>query len=481
MAPIVHPDPDGRGGVRIENDLDPTRVGGQPHEGFGAMGHFVQSEVTNRVSRKKDGDILVQGDDLLVARYGDPLVQLDEEPPGGEQRPAKPKAASGGGASSAAAGTTNQARRPGEEGGEQDAGGTQNEDGGNGPKVQASRSGSGSGGTVSLSNYLQRSAGSGSSLDSGASGRMSGAFGHNFGGVRVHDDASAHSVCRSLGANAFATGSHVYFAAGRYNPGSEGGDRLLAHELTHVVQQSGGVGRMVAGKSVTLSTPGDPYEQQADHVASLVTRALHSGGNGGADVARQADDGDDAAAPAIPTMSLAEAIIQRKVSGIPDVQMDIGITLGIIGVAVSAGAWFFSISGSHRCGIDPRLNWVAERGEARNTYRRAHPWQNQTWTLFDDSWTGRLPNEYWTLTLKWRYNGAELLDITVEQNVRGDPWSSTECIVGVFDDQSETGRLGFRFNLDWDPVYFGHAQTSFSGWIGVDGAGHRDNFSWRNL
>jgi len=64
----------------------------------------------------------------------------------------------------------------------------------------------------------------------------------------------------SLGAEAFTYGSDIYFAPGRYQPGSTNGERLLAHELTHVVQQAGGnpsVQRDVKGK-----TPVKPYERQ---------------------------------------------------------------------------------------------------------------------------------------------------------------------------------------------------------------------------
>jgi hypothetical protein len=67
-------------------------------------------------------------------------------------------------------------------------------------------------------------------------------FGHDFGDVRIHADESAAESARSIGALAYATGRDVAFAAGQYQPGTAQGQRLLAHELAHVVQQRGGVG-----------------------------------------------------------------------------------------------------------------------------------------------------------------------------------------------------------------------------------------------
>jgi hypothetical protein len=64
-------------------------------------------------------------------------------------------------------------------------------------------------------------------------------FGHDFSRVRVHADSLAASAARSVCANAFTLGSDVVFGAGRYEPASEAGQHLLAHELAHVVQQGG--------------------------------------------------------------------------------------------------------------------------------------------------------------------------------------------------------------------------------------------------
>ena len=65
---------------------------------------------------------------------------------------------------------------------------------------------------------------------------------------------------------AFATGTDVYFAKGEYNPGSADGDRLIAHELAHVVQQRGAANT----GPLTVSKPGDALETEADSVADSI-------------------------------------------------------------------------------------------------------------------------------------------------------------------------------------------------------------------
>jgi hypothetical protein len=79
----------------------------------------------------------------------------------------------------------------------------------------------------------------GRALDEGLRGSMEPAFGADFSGVRVHTDAKADSLNRSLQARAFTTGQDIFFRGGEYNPASGGGKELVAHELTHVVQQNG--------------------------------------------------------------------------------------------------------------------------------------------------------------------------------------------------------------------------------------------------
>ncbi len=63
-------------------------------------------------------------------------------------------------------------------------------------------------------------------------------FGQDFSGVRIHTDQEAVQMSQELGAQAFTHGQDVYFNEGKFNPESSSGEHLLAHELTHVVQQN---------------------------------------------------------------------------------------------------------------------------------------------------------------------------------------------------------------------------------------------------
>jgi hypothetical protein len=90
-----------------------------------------------------------------------------------------------------------------------------------------------------LERSIESARSSGSPLDAGLRVQMEPAFGADFSGVRVHSDAKAHGLNQSLQARAFTTGQDIFFRGGEYNPGSSSGKELLAHELTHVVQQNG--------------------------------------------------------------------------------------------------------------------------------------------------------------------------------------------------------------------------------------------------
>ena len=84
---------------------------------------------------------------------------------------------------------------------------------------------------------IDQSRGSGSRLPAAVQTSMEGSFGADFSGVRVHADASADALSRSMQARAFTVGSDIFFARGQYQPTSTAGQRVLAHELIHTVQQ----------------------------------------------------------------------------------------------------------------------------------------------------------------------------------------------------------------------------------------------------
>ncbi len=66
--------------------------------------------------------------------------------------------------------------------------------------------------------------------------RMEAAMGHDFSHVRIHTEGAAQKASKDINAHAFTAGSHIYFGSGEYQPGTTKGDRLIAHELTHVIQ-----------------------------------------------------------------------------------------------------------------------------------------------------------------------------------------------------------------------------------------------------
>jgi hypothetical protein len=82
--------------------------------------------------------------------------------------------------------------------------------------------------------------GSGQSLPADVRSFFEPRFGHDFGSVRIHDDARAAELSRSVSARAFTVGNDIVFGASEYAPRSEAGRSLLAHELTHTIQQTGG-------------------------------------------------------------------------------------------------------------------------------------------------------------------------------------------------------------------------------------------------
>jgi hypothetical protein len=93
-------------------------------------------------------------------------------------------------------------------------------------------------------------------------------FGADFGHVRLHAGDSADSAARAVGALAYTRGSDIVFRKGEYRPESSAGRQLLAHELTHVVQQQGNAaGRIDASRVEPVDSPA---EREADHVAARV-------------------------------------------------------------------------------------------------------------------------------------------------------------------------------------------------------------------
>lgn len=117
---------------------------------------------------------------------------------------------------------------------------------------------------------IQRS-GEGSPLPSNDRGFIESRFGQDFGDVRIHEDSGAGVAARELKAQAFTAGRDIYFAPGRFQPQTPEGQKLLAHELTHVVQQRSGMVAPGMTKTV-IGAPGDAFEQEADRASEAIVR-----------------------------------------------------------------------------------------------------------------------------------------------------------------------------------------------------------------
>lgn len=105
-------------------------------------------------------------------------------------------------------------------------------------------------------------AGGGAALPAGTRAAMESAFAADFSAVRVHTGPASDRVASGLGARALTAGRDIVFGAGGFRPHTPGGDRLLAHELAHVVQQAGGLPRAAVDGGTA-----DPLEKAAEAAA----------------------------------------------------------------------------------------------------------------------------------------------------------------------------------------------------------------------
>ena len=161
---------------------------------------------------------------------------------------------------------------------------------------------------------------------------MESRFGQDFGSVRVHTDAAAHDSAKSVNAQAYTVGDNIVFQSGKYDPSSQQGQHMLAHELTHVVQQrSGPVEGTDAGGGVKVSDPADRFEREAasnaDRLMSAPPTAQrcaedhdHSSHEGGGTPTAQtyvqrAEAGEEEAPEEETT---AQTYVQRAEEGVPE-------------------------------------------------------------------------------------------------------------------------------------------------------------------
>lgn len=111
---------------------------------------------------------------------------------------------------------------------------------------------------------------SGSQLDVSVRNDMEARFGHDFSRVRVHSGSAAEQSARDVNAEAYTVGNNIVFGAGKFSPSTQPGRHLLAHELTHVLQQSG---KAASPARVARQTPSTP-QQLVPHVTAEIEAGL---------------------------------------------------------------------------------------------------------------------------------------------------------------------------------------------------------------
>jgi hypothetical protein len=150
--------------------------------------------------------------------------------------------------------------------------------------------------------------GGGSPLDTDTRGLMESRLGHDFSDVRVHTDGKAHESAQSINAQAYTVGSDVVFQSGKYEPATDSGRHVLAHELTHVVQQrSGPVDGTPAPGGIRISDPSDPFERAAEQSAASAMSepaVAAPASAGGAAVQRQEEEEEPVQALAVQALAV---------------------------------------------------------------------------------------------------------------------------------------------------------------------------------
>ncbi|HYO90099.1 MAG TPA: DUF4157 domain-containing protein [Pyrinomonadaceae bacterium] len=155
----------------------------------------------------------------------------------------------------------------------------------------------------------------GQTLDGGVKAEMESAFDESFNDVRIHTGGEAQKMNDELGARAVTRGRDIYFNSSEYNPSTREGKELLAHELTHVIQQRGG------SQSQTVNQEGDAFEKEAERNASAIMRGerpeVRGSGSAAPAFQRQAPAQPRPAAPPPPAnvADFTVVLLQQRPSG----------------------------------------------------------------------------------------------------------------------------------------------------------------------
>jgi hypothetical protein len=181
--------------------------------------------------------------------------------------------------------------------------------------------------------------------------RMENSFGHDFSRVRIHYDAEAGAMSRQISALAFTHGSHIYFQEGGYHPDTSDGKRLLAHELTHVIQQGEAPRQSQGGDRSGDREPGRTSSSVLQRTATWGGAAVHE------------------------TNNLVDVFLSGAVVGITVQQLNgtaLGSTAGARGALVSPTLAFASAASG---GVNAKVASVpTNTGSSDETVLGSGPW-----------------------------------------------------------------------------------------------------------
>ncbi len=167
---------------------------------------------------------------------------------------------------------------------------------------------------------LERAAGSpGAPLPADLQGQFEQSLGVALGGVLVHTGEDSAAAASSVNARAYTVGQDIHFNAGQYDPGSQAGQHLLAHEVAHTVQQGSGAASGLQPK-LEVSSPGDAGEVEADQAADAMIAGRPAAVSPASGLQRDADPaGEPPAAATDPVLDSGEAALA---AGVPETTFD---------------------------------------------------------------------------------------------------------------------------------------------------------------
>ncbi len=144
--------------------------------------------------------------------------------------------------------------------------------------IQRKESSAGTVASDSVSNQINASKGNGNSMDGNTQSFMQSRFGTDFSDVKIHTGSESVQLNRELNAKAFTAGNDIYFNEGQYSPGSGEGKYLLAHELTHTLQQNSFIQRQAQPQAISPGThPEINIDPQSAEI--IITQAVRALGN----------------------------------------------------------------------------------------------------------------------------------------------------------------------------------------------------------